>query len=70
MTKKTAPLSLRLDPDLKAALQKRAEAENRSLTNFIETELKRIAAERVDAAEAAGQLKPAKSEKPTKGGKR
>jgi predicted transcriptional regulator len=40
---KTAPFSMRLPPELKARLQKLAEAENRSLTNFIETKLREIA---------------------------
>jgi len=39
---KTAPFSMRLEPDLKAELQKLADAENRSLTNFIETELRKL----------------------------
>ena len=34
---KTVPFSMRLPPDLKEALQKRAAAERRSLTNYIET---------------------------------
>lgn len=42
---KTAPFSMRLPPDLKARLQALADAENRSLTNFIETRLRQIAAE-------------------------
>ena len=37
---------MRLDEALKADLQKLADAENRSLTNFIETELRRLVAER------------------------
>lgn len=37
---KTLPFSMRLDSDLKAALQKLADAENRSLTNYVETLLK------------------------------
>ena len=40
------PFSMRLDPELKAELQKLADGDNRSLTNFIETELRRIVAER------------------------
>lgn len=36
---KTVPFSMRLDPDLKAALQKLADADRRSLTNFIEAKL-------------------------------
>jgi predicted transcriptional regulator len=43
---KTLPFSMRLDADMKAELQKLADADNRSLTNFIETELRRIIAER------------------------
>lgn len=38
--RKTEPFSMRLDPDLKAKLQAKADAENRSLTNYIETVLK------------------------------
>jgi hypothetical protein len=33
---KTSPFSMRLPSDLKAELQKRADADRRSLTNFIE----------------------------------
>jgi hypothetical protein len=33
---KTVPLSHRLDPELKAELQRLADADRRSLTNFIE----------------------------------
>ena len=43
---KTMPFSMRLDAELKAELQKLADADNRSLTNFIETELRRIVADR------------------------
>lgn len=43
---KTLPFSMRLDADLKRDLQSLAEAENRSLTNFIETELRKIVGER------------------------
>jgi predicted transcriptional regulator len=43
---KTLPFSMRLDAEMKAELQKLADSENRSLTNFIETELRRIIAER------------------------
>lgn len=35
---------MRLPPDLKAELQKLADKENRSLTNYIETKLREIAA--------------------------
>lgn len=34
--KKTQPLSHRLDPDIKAALQRLADADDRSLTNYVE----------------------------------
>jgi predicted transcriptional regulator len=45
--KKTAPLSHRLPPDLKEALQRLADADSRSLTNYIELVLKRhVAAEK------------------------
>lgn len=40
------PFSMRLDPALKEALQKLADEENRSLTNYIETQLRRIVAEK------------------------
>jgi predicted transcriptional regulator len=43
---KSLPFSMRLDEGLKADLQKLADAENRSLTNFIETELRKLVAER------------------------
>lgn len=33
---KTVPFSMRLDPALKATLQARADADRRSLTNFVE----------------------------------
>jgi hypothetical protein len=36
MTQKTLPFSMRLDPAMKAELMKLAEAEGRSLTNYIE----------------------------------
>lgn len=36
---KTVPFSMRLDPKLKDALQKLADADRRSLTNFIEARL-------------------------------
>lgn len=34
---KTSPLSMRLDPDVKAALKRLAEKDNRTLTNYVET---------------------------------
>lgn len=40
---KTAPFSMRIDPDLKAKLQKLADADDRSLTNYIERKLWEIA---------------------------
>jgi len=36
---KTVPFSMRLDPKLKAELQKLADADRRTLTNFVETKL-------------------------------
>jgi len=36
-TKRTTPFSMRMDPQLKAALEAQAEVENRSLTNYVET---------------------------------
>jgi predicted transcriptional regulator len=36
---KTAPFSMRLPPDLKAELQRRADQDRRSLTNYIEVVL-------------------------------
>lgn len=36
---KTVPFSMRLDPKLKAELQKLADADRRNLTNFIESQL-------------------------------
>jgi predicted transcriptional regulator len=44
--KRTQPFSMRLDQALKADLQKLADAENRSLTNLIETQLRKLVAER------------------------
>ena len=41
---KTVPFSMRLPPDLKAELQKLADKENRTLTNYIETKLYEIVA--------------------------
>jgi predicted transcriptional regulator len=49
---KTLPFSMRLKPDLKADLQALADAENRNLTNFVETQLQRIR----DEARANGRL--------------
>lgn len=37
---RTLPFSMRLDPDLKAELQRLADADNRSLTNYVETVLR------------------------------
>jgi len=42
---KQAPFSMRLEPELKAALQRLAEADNRSLTNYVETILRQHVAE-------------------------
>jgi predicted transcriptional regulator len=39
MQKKTLPLSMRLDPQLKEALQRLADRDRRTLTNFIEAKL-------------------------------
>jgi len=49
---KALPFSMRFDPDLKADLQRLADAENRSLSNFIETRLRQIVAD--SKAKAAG----------------
>lgn len=38
-TKKTETLALKVDPDFKDRVTKRAEEENRNLTNFVETVL-------------------------------
>ncbi len=40
---KTAPFSMRLDPELKARLKRMAKKENRTLTNYIETALRALA---------------------------
>lgn len=40
--KKTEPMSFRLDPAVKAKLQRLADREHRSLTNFIESRLYKI----------------------------
>jgi len=45
--KKTTPMSFRPDPDLKAELQRLAEADRRSLTNYIEMILVRHVEEKV-----------------------
>jgi len=45
MKERTEPFSMRMDPDLKRRLLKLAEAENRSLTNYIETHLWEIVRE-------------------------
>lgn len=42
---RTLPFSMRFDPETKAALQRLAEAENRNLTNYVETILRRHVAE-------------------------
>jgi predicted transcriptional regulator len=42
---KTAPFSMRLEEDLKETLQHLADADNRSLTNYIETVLRQHVAE-------------------------
>jgi predicted transcriptional regulator len=55
MLKKTLPFSMRLDADLKAELQKLADAENRSLTNFVETQLRKLVAEREREARPRGR---------------
>jgi hypothetical protein len=39
---KTVPFSMRLDPKLKDELQKLADADHRSLTNYIEVKLREI----------------------------
>ncbi len=39
---RTTPFSMRLPPELKEELQKLADKENRSLTNYIETKLREI----------------------------
>ena len=45
---KSAPFSIRLDPDLKAELQRLAERDRRSLNNFVEKVLAEyVARERV-----------------------
>ena len=38
---KTVPMSFRLDPDLKAKLQKLADQDRRSLTNYVEVLLEK-----------------------------
>lgn len=43
---KTVPFSMRLDPALKAKLQKLADADKRSLSNFLELRLEEIAAQK------------------------
>lgn len=43
--KKTVPLSHRLDPELKEKLQRLADADRRSLTNYIEIVLEKHVAE-------------------------
>ena len=39
---KTAPFSMRLEPELKARLKRLAKKENRTLTNYIETMLREL----------------------------
>lgn len=36
------PLNIRIDPDLRAQLWKIAKSQNRSLSNFVENELKQV----------------------------
>ena len=43
---RTQPFSMRFDEELKRELQKFADAENRSLTNYVETVLRNHVAER------------------------
>lgn len=45
---KTAPFSMRLDPDMKAVLQKLADSDRRSLTNYVE----KVLAEHVKSRDA------------------
>jgi len=45
---KTLPFSMRLDEDLKVELQKLADAENRSLSNFVVTALRKLVADRAE----------------------
>jgi predicted HicB family RNase H-like nuclease len=54
-TKRTAPFSMRLDPELKAALEAQAAAENRSLTNYVETLLRQAAAGKAKRKDASGK---------------
>jgi predicted transcriptional regulator len=46
---KTAPFSMRLSPELKAKLQRLADADRRSLTNYIEVLLEDHAAQKEQA---------------------
>lgn len=49
MTAKTAPFSMRLEPSLKDRLQALADAERRSLTNYVE----KLLVEHVDSVPPA-----------------
>lgn len=51
MAHKTIPLSFRLRPEVKKALQDLAEADRRSLTNYIEVILER----HIEAAQTKGK---------------
>lgn len=51
---KTAPFSMRLPPDLKVALQAMAEAEKRSLTNYVE----KVLSDHVERMQGADARKP------------
>ena len=50
---KTLPFSLRLDPELKAELQRLADADRRSLSNFVEIILEDYVAASKKKAKAA-----------------
>lgn len=49
------PVTMRLDPDLLAAARRHAAAENRSLTNFVETVLMERLAARPTATDAVAR---------------
>lgn len=55
MTKKTTTLNLRIDPDLKAAAERAAAADRRSLTAYIETLIERDLARRSPTPRTKGR---------------
>jgi hypothetical protein len=58
---KTAPLSIRIRPDLKATLEQLAEEDRRSLAGYVELVLEKHANERTAASGSRSQKKQVRS---------